>query len=263
MSRRNISALIIVRTLLAASTVAAQRVPPAPPTSNPHHELITEDLSHGATFKFKIAPDLPEFTFNVIPEPQGADEYGNLHTVVREVQLSLGDSKQPVQSLEGCEFSDMEAPPLDSDWFRTVDMNFDGYKDIYILTNWGATGNESGCVWLYNRESARFEYSKEFSELGRFTLDPATKTITTYGNGGRAGTVFRAVKYVIEDNLPAPVITVAQDWDFKKSEYHCVVQQRRGRGNALVTVRDVWAESKDDFHAPCDPSHPFRGIGDK
>jgi hypothetical protein len=152
----------------------------------------------------------------------------------------------------------MEAPPRGFDWFRAVDMNFDGYIDIYMLTSWGATGNQSGCIWLYDLKSSRFEFSKDFSELDRFTLDPATKTITTHSNGGRVGTIFRAAKYVIEDDRPVPIITVAQDWNFQNSEYHCVVQQRRGRENAFVTIRDTWAKPKDDFDAPCDASYPFR-----
>jgi len=228
-----------------------------------HPQPITEDLSYGAMFKFKIAPDLPEFTFKVIPEPYPQDKYGNPHTTVREVQVFRGDSKQPLQSLEDCEWEGMEAPPRGSDWFRAEDMNFDGYNDIYVLTNWGATGNELGCVWLYDPKSSHFVFSKEFSELGRLTLNPATKTIATHSNGGMAGTIFRATKYVIEDNRPVPVVTVAQDFDFDKREYHCVVQQRRAGENALVTVRDVWAKPKDDFDAPCDASDPFRSIGDE
>jgi len=78
-----------------------------------------------------------------------------------------------------------------------------------------------------------------------------------------AGTIFRAAKYAIEKNRPVPAITVAQDFDFASKKYHCVVQQRRGRADALVTVRDVWAESKGDFEGPCDPSDPFRGVTDK
>jgi hypothetical protein len=157
---------------------------------------VTEDLSHGATFTFH----LPEFTFKIIPEPFPRDEYGNPHTTAREVQVFRGDSTQPMQSLEDCDLSDMESPPRGSEWFRAVDMHLDGYKDIYMLTSWGATGNESGCVWLYDREIGLFEFSKDFSELDRFTLDPSTKTIITHGNSGMAGTVFRAAKYAIEDN---------------------------------------------------------------
>ncbi|HXZ42081.1 MAG TPA: hypothetical protein VEG68_15155 [Terriglobales bacterium] len=263
MSGKNASAFITLLTFLLASSAAAQQHPTKSAASSPQREPITEDLSHGATFTFKIAANLPEFTFKVLPEPYPRDEYGNPHTTVREVQVFRGDSKQPTQSLEDCELSDMEAPRRGSEWFRAVDMNFDGYKDIYMLTSWGATGNESGCVWLFDPESSRFEFSKDFSELGRFTLDPATKTITTHSNGGRVGTVFEAAKYIIEGNRPVPTITVAQDWDFDKKEYHCVVQQRRGRENALVTVRDEWAKPKDDFDAPCDASDPFRGVGDK
>jgi hypothetical protein len=140
-----------------------------------------------------------------------------------------------------------------------VDMNFDGYKDIYVLTTWGATGNEYGCVWLYDPENGRFDYNKEFSDLSRFTLGPATKTITTHGNGGRAGMIFHAAKYSVESNRPVLVIMVAQDWDFGKQEFHCVVKQRRGRDNSLVTVSDKWAKPTNNDEGPCDPSEPFPG----
>jgi len=263
MSSRTACALITVLTFLIASTTAAQQPPPKPATSSPQHEPITEDLSQGAIFTFKITPDLPQFTFKVIPQPQDRDEYGNPHTTVREVQVFRGNSKEPLQSLEDCEWEGMEAPPKGSDWFRAQDMNFDGYNDVYVLTNWGATGNELGCVWLYDPKNGRFEFSKEFSGLGRLTLDPATKTIATHSNGGMAGTIFRATKYVIADNRPLPVVTVAQDFDFAITKYHCVVQQRRGSADVLVTVRDVWAASKGDFEGPCDPSDPFREVADK
>ena len=76
-----------------------------------------------------------------------------------------------------------------------------------------------------------------------------------------AGTIFRAAKYIIQNNQPVPVITVAQDWDFDKKEYHCAVQQQRGAN--VVTIRDVWAKPKTDFDAPCDCSDPFHGVSDK
>jgi hypothetical protein len=249
--------------LIVFSTGAPQQPHPAQEKANPEHKPITEDLSQGATFKFKIAPNLPEFIFKVIPELQKPDQYGNPRTIIQEVQVFRGASNQPVQSLEDCEWEGMDAPPRGSDWFRAVDMNFDGYKDIYVMTTWGATGNEQGCVWLYDPESGRFDYSKEFSELSTFMLDPATKTIATHGNGGRAGRIFRAARYAVESNRPVLVITVAKDWDFGKQEYHCVVQQRRGRDNSLVTLIDKWAKPTNNDEGPCDASLPFRGLGDK
>ena len=263
MLKRYTGVLTSVLVLILFSAGGAQQPRPAQQKANQQHKPITEDLSQGASFTFKIASDLPEFTFKVIPDWQKPDQYANPQTTIQEVQVFRGTSNQPLQSLEGCEWSGMEPPPRGSDWFRAEDINFDGYKDIFVMTTWGATGNQFGCVWLYGPETGRFEFSKEFSELGRFVLNPATKTITTHSNGGMAGTIFRAAKYVIKDHRPVPVIAVAQDFDFASKKYHCVVQQRRGRENALVTVRDVWAESIGDFEAPCDPSDPFRGVGDK
>ena len=97
MSGKSASAFITLLTFLLASSATAQQHPTTSAASIPQREPITEDLSHGATF-----------TFKVIREPYPRDEYGNPHTTVREVQVFRGDSKQPVQSLEDCELSDME-----------------------------------------------------------------------------------------------------------------------------------------------------------
>jgi hypothetical protein len=256
MSRRTTSTLITVLTFLAAST--AQQPTPTAPSSNPHHEPITEDLSHGATFKFKIAPDLPEFTFKVLPNVQQPDGEGSPQSTIADVQVFRGESKEPLQSLGDCEWLGMEAPYRGSDWFRAEDMNFDGYLDIFVLTSWGATGNESGCVWLYNPRTGRFQFSKEFSELGGYTLDPATKTIITRGHAG--ADAIEAAKYVVGNDRPVLTVTVNQDWDSDKQEYHCVVKQRHGSESHLVTVRDFWTRSMGDA---CDPTDPFGEVGKK
>lgn len=244
--------------LLFTSTLVAQQPSPTPPSSQPRHEPITEDLSQGASFTFQIVPDLPEFTFKVIPEVQEPDSEGNPQSTIHDVQVFRGKSSEPLQSLADCEWLGMETPYRGSHWFRVEDMNFDGYADVFVLTSWGATGNETGCVWLFNPKSGRFEFSKEFSELGTYTLDPATKTISTRGYSG-ADTI-AAARYVVENNHPVIVVTVDQDLDPVKQEYHCVVRQRRVPGGALVTTRDFWAKTLDDA---CDPTDPFGEVTDK
>jgi hypothetical protein len=122
MVRRIPSALFAVMMVTLGANAVAQQ----PPTEQrkpgqsrnllaqqvAHPQPITEDLWHGVTFTFKIAPELPEFTFKVIPEPQDSDEYGNPHVTVRQVQVFRGDSTQPMESLEDCELSDMAAQRL-------------------------------------------------------------------------------------------------------------------------------------------------------
>jgi hypothetical protein len=61
-----------------------------------------------------------------------------------------------------------KAPPKGFHWFRAEDVNFDGYADIFMMTTWGATGNKFGCVWLYDPRKAKFQYSKEFTEIAAF-----------------------------------------------------------------------------------------------
>ena len=69
-----------------------------------------------------------------------------------------------------------------------------------------------------------------------------------------------AAKYVVENDRPVSIITVNQDFDSAKEQFHCVVRQRRGRKSDLVTTRDVWAEN---FEKACDPADPFGEGGDK
>src|SRR6476660_5991364 len=104
---------------------------------------VTADLSNGASYTFDIGSKLPAFTFKVIPNKVNPDDFGNPQSTIRHVEVFRGNSSQPVQHLTGCEFTEMEPPQRGRNWFRTEDINFDGYEDIYILTNWGATGNEA------------------------------------------------------------------------------------------------------------------------
>lgn len=223
------------------------------------HEPVTQDLSQEATFKVAIAPDLSEFTFKVTPHVEKPDEYGNPQSTIQEIQVFRGDGTVPWQTLEGCEWAGMETPPRGEEWFRSEDVNFDGYTDIYILTNWGATGFESGCIWLYDPASGKLVFSREFSELATFTLDPQTKTINSHGCGGMACAIFNAGKYVVENNRPVEIMEAAQDWDSQKKQFHCLVKRRRPDETQWTTIRDEWAPPGKNEEGPCDPSDPFRG----
>jgi hypothetical protein len=243
--------LAISFSLLLSFAARAQQPPVAQRQSPSAHQSVTQDLSYGGSFVVSVAPDLPKFTFRIIPDVQGNDQFGNAQSIVRDIEVFSGDSNVPMQHLTGCEWIGMEPPPRGEDWFRAVDFNFDGYQDIYVLTDWGATGNSQGCIWLYNSETRRFDYSPEFSELGTFTLDPAHKTIITWANGGMAGGVHSANKYKIVNNRPVLIYSERQDWDLEKKQFHCVVAELRG--NEMVTTRDEWGRGGyNSGPAPCD-----------
>jgi hypothetical protein len=205
---------------------------------------LIEDLSEGATFRFEIAPKLPLFTFKIIPDVRD-DENGFPQSTVQDIEVFKGDFHQPLQHLTGCNFDQMEPPQRYGDWFHTDDVNFDGYQDIYLMTNWGVTGNHYGCIWLYNPATGKFDYSKEFSQLSTYWLDPTSKAIRTFDRGGMAGMVFVANKYKVENGRPVLIWSAKQDWD--GSKFHCVEQERRN--GEMATTRDVLKDTGEK--PPC------------
>ena len=246
---------LVSLTLLLGSAAGAQQRPAVAQRSPAANKSITQDLSFGANFVVSVAPNLPKFTFRIIPDVQGTDQFGNAQSIVRDIEVFSGDSDVPMQHLTGCEWVGMEPPPRGEEWFRAVDFNFDGYQDIYVLTSWGATGNNQGCIWLYNPAARHFDYSPEFSGLGTFSLDPANKTIITWSNGGMAGGVHSADKYKVQNNRPVLIYSERQVWDEAKKQFHCMVAELRGHD--MVTTHDEWGKSRDNS-GPGSCEHPTR-----
>lgn len=217
---------------------------------------ITKDLSHGAQFKFKIGASLPEFTFRIVPELNPADTDGNAQSTVKRIDVYRGNSESAFQQLQGCDLGEMEAPPNGSDWFLAEDFNFDGYKDVFLTTWWGATGNHGGCIWLYTPGSGRFEYSKELSQLPWRQVEAATKTIFTFENGGAAGSVYDASRYRVKGNNPVLIWHEHQDWDVDKKQFHCTSEERKG--GQMVSTKDLWSKPASDWSRPEPPCEPGR-----
>jgi len=219
---------------------------------------LIEDLSEGAIFRFAIAPKLPLFTFKFIPDVKD-DQNGFPQSTPLRINVFKGDSARPLQNLAGCDLDEMQPPQRGGDWFHTDDFNFDGYQDIYLMTNWGATGNHYGCIWLYNPATEKFDYSKALSQLSGYWLDPASKTIRTFDRGGMAGQVYIANQYKMEDDQPVLIWSQHQDWDANKGQFHCVLQERRN--SVMVTTRDVWGNAGEP---PCQlPLSWFRSANEK
>jgi len=201
---------------------------------------VATDLSKGASFTFKIGENLPPFTFKIIPNKQPTDEYGNAQSTISDIEVYGGDSKVPSQHLQGCDFDSMEPPPRGDYWFHADDYNFDGYQDIFLMTDWGATGNFGGCIWLYDAKTGRFDYSKEFSAIEIHEVDAATKTLSSISNSSAAD--WEQERYAVRNNHPVLIWSEEQDSDNAKT--HCEIQERRN--GKMVTVLDVDTECPAD-----------------
>jgi hypothetical protein len=228
---------------LASFAAAQQANPPVPRPGvpSPQRGSVTLDLSSGASFTINVSSNLPPFIFKLIPDQHPPDQYGNAQSTIRDIEVYDGNSNVLLQHLTGCDLRGMEPPPkgeTDPPWFHTEDINFDGYQDVFLLTTWGATGNQAGCLWVYDPPTGHFEFSKEFSDLGRHWIDESTKTILTFGTGGMAGSVHNSQRYKVEAGHLLLTYAQNQEFDNDKKQYHCTVNERRGSG--MVTTVDKW-----------------------
>ncbi len=85
--------------------------------------------------------------------------------------------------------SDIPASQPDINYFFTEDLNFDGYNDLKLLTDAGATGNESYQIWFYHPASSRYGYNNEVSALSNIYADPTRHELhSSWDLGGGAET---------------------------------------------------------------------------
>jgi hypothetical protein len=75
---------------------------------------------------------------------------------------------------------------------QLVDLNFDGYLDLRILDNEGATGNNWYTSFLYDPEKGKFIHNWHLSSQSGLTVDPENKQVFTYD---RCGWCYEFMKY--------------------------------------------------------------------
>lgn len=133
---------------------------------------VVRDVRSGDLVNGEIHPGLPQRTFRLV-----ANEETN---TIQKIEVFLPDQKEPVQVIEA---EQAESPYRDSKYFKIVDIDFDGYQDIGLLSWWGKTGNEGWKFWRFDPASGKFVQDKLISELPHPEFDPKTKTIKTFTRG--------------------------------------------------------------------------------
>jgi hypothetical protein len=124
-------------------------------------------------------------------------------------------------------------PPLQGiDWFHAADYNFDGYKDIYLMTMRSPMANTASCLWLYNPKTGLFDYSSAFSKISVTSIDAGPKRLLSYGNGG--GGNYHLDKYAVFDDHPVLVWSEEQDLN-NSGDMHCTQKERR-HGKMVVVL---------------------------
>jgi hypothetical protein len=166
-------------------------------------EDVVSDVRGGAICHFNIHSSLPVYNFYL----KGNVEYNTFD----QIEITKGiESELLVQKLE----VGMGEPPYrDAKFFVAEDMNFDGYKDIKLMSFWGATGNTGYTYWLFDSSKNLFVENKDLSSLSNPKPDVGTKTIATHSVGGMAGCIYNNGTYKFDESGKLILIhDEKQDW---------------------------------------------------
>lgn len=141
----------------------------------PYYSQGQEDFRGGMVCKFVINPKLPIFTFNFIG--QDDNTLGN---------INIMEGSKIIQTINGGVDPNYITPETSQDILKPVDANFDGYKDLPILTECGATGNCGYDFYLYDPNTNQFVNNSFLTNLGTFNIDNEKQQITASSNSSVA-----------------------------------------------------------------------------
>jgi hypothetical protein len=145
---------------------------------------FSETKSH-ASFKVRINDSLPEYTIEIAGHSRDDLFYPS--------NLTINDSStgRLVQKLNIKRLFNNDLFPWIKGRLRYynqiiqfVDLNNDGYLDLRVLYNDGATGNNWYVTLLYDRKSKQFKLNIPISQLSGVVLDTDSKQIVTYNRCG-------------------------------------------------------------------------------
>jgi len=108
-------------------------------------------------------------------------ELGLSPSIGKILELLVYRGQKQVQALKVCT---PEPVPRESPvgTIYTTDYNFDGHGDLALETAF-KNGNASYCIWLYDPETKRFEFSQPLSQLTNPSPDAKTRTVISYSKG--------------------------------------------------------------------------------
>lgn len=129
-----------------------------------------------------------------------------------------------------------DAGPLleDAGAFRGVDVNFDGLRDIEIITSRGVT-NAYADYWLYRPSE------KHFTRLGNYPVlvpDGARHILKSYENNGEGGLAYAAKEYAFAGEKLQLMRSEVQQETSRYGVFRLTVQERVA-GVLKVTSRKL------------------------
>jgi hypothetical protein len=148
-------------------------------TKKPLHVETKKVTLENDSISGKIHPELGVFNFKFISDTAHLElnkiiiyHKGKVFQTIRTKKESYGDDK-----------------------YGLIDWNIDGYKDISVLWNRGATGNSAYWIWSYSPRKNKFVYNKELSGAG-ILIDSTAKYVIFHWRNGCEYEFWDSCKYI-------------------------------------------------------------------
>lgn len=134
------------------------------------------DFRGGVVCHYRISPDLPLFTFHFA---------GKSDNSLGDLEITKEPGSTIVQTIEAGDWGMVtSASELEDNLLTPGDANFDGYEDLQIMSNCGATGNCAYYFYIYDPSTKQFVHNEFLSNnLCSPEFHEDTKQITTHSNG--------------------------------------------------------------------------------
>ena len=131
------------------------------------------------TFRKRINPELPEFTFELV---SFWEEKYLCYVVVKIIvkETESGIIIQEIPPHRSGFFGPYTSFYFDDQDFIIEDMNFDGYDDIRILAYVSATINVIYECWIWDVDIGQYVNDEALSGIGSFTVDHENEIIESF-----------------------------------------------------------------------------------
>ena len=184
-----------------------------------------QDVSDCQPCTIRVAPQGPEYSFffDVKINPDG-------RRVVASVRVVRNNSE--VQELKVHNMTPM--PPNREFFFGGIDINFDGFRDLELITSRGVA-NSSADYWIFEPDTEKFHYLGNYPV---FTLDPEKHRLKSYERGGYGGMVYTSSEYAFVDGKLELTRCEKQEATAQENVFSRVVQERVN-GELKVTQRET------------------------
>jgi len=164
-----------------------------------------EDLRGGMTCTFRINSKLQPFVFHFSGQPDNT--FGNL-------DIAAGSGTEVIQTIEDTTDPGLITPAPIQAVLTTVDANFDGYQDLQLMSQCGATGNCSYDFYLYDPKANQFIHNDFLSTLTTPSFDQERKQVTTSSNSSASDWQNETYQYE-NDGRYTLIHREASTWDRK------------------------------------------------